>query len=456
MKLWQKISIISILVLLLVVTLCSSFLLLYAKNHILEITIENLRIEQQNLERSFLEILEYYLRGETNPVALRSGAKYCFSQFAKETSVLIFEGEALYSAININPWDITPIKDDHGQQESLKRIDNRNIYIAGSRVPTTIDDYYVYVVKDITGIYNKIISMAWWFSLFSITGIALGTFLIILLVNKTLRPLTNLKNTTGRIAIGEYGERANIHSKDEVGELAKDFNSMAEAIELHIKELEDKAQRLRLFIDGVTHEFKTPMTSMLIHTDTLLSMDLDEENKTLSLLHIHEQCRWLERLTQKLLKLTALEEEVDKSPESIEELFLDVSNTMAETLAKRNISLKTYSSVERLNLDYDLIKSLLINLLDNASKASKLGQHIELKAYGRTIEVKDFGIGISKEEIDHIMDPFYRVDSSRSKGKGGSGLGLALVERIAHGHDAQIFIHSEIGEGTSFQIKFPP
>ena len=113
------------------------------------------------------------------------------------------------------------------------------------------------------------------------------------------------------------------------------------------------------------------------------------------------------------------------------------------------------STVEHLNLDYDLIKSLIINLLDNASKASKPGQHIELKAYENTIEVRDFGIGIPKEEIRHIMDPFYRVDYSRSKEKGGSGLGLALVEKIADVHKAQIFIVSEVGQGTSFSIELP-
>ena len=454
MKLWQKISAINVMVLLLVIALCSSFLLINAKNQILELTIENTSREQYNLEKSFLEMLEYYLKDERNPVVLSSVAKYCFSQFADETSVLVFEGESLYSSIGIELWDIFPLKDDYIQDVYLDKTNQGNILIVGNKVPTTMGNYYVYVVKDITGVYNKTISMAWRFAFISIVGISFGTLMIILLVKKTLRPFTRLKNSTGRIAIGKYGERVNIDSRDEVGELARDFNSMAEAIELHVKELEDRTQRLKLFINGVTHEFKTPMTSILIHTDTLLSMNLDEENKNISLLHIHQQSRWLESLTQKLLKLITLEE-IDRKLEPVEELFLDISETMAETLAERNISLKTNSTVEHLNLDYDLIKSLIINLLDNASKASKPGQHIELKAYENTIEVRDFGIGIPKEEIRHIMDPFYRVDYSRSKEKGGSGLGLALVEKIADVHKAQIFIVSEVGQGTSFSIELP-
>ena len=373
MKLWQKISAINVMVLLLVIALCSSFLLINAKNQILELTIENTSREQYNLEKSFLEMLEYYLKDERNPVVLSSVAKYCFSQFADETSVLVFEGESLYSSIGIELWDIFPLKDDYIQDVYLDKTNQGNILIVGNKVPTTMGNYYVYVVKDITGIYNKTISMAWRFAFISIVGISFGTLMIILLVKKTLRPFTRLKNSTGRIAIGKYGERVNIDSRDEVGELARDFNSMAEAIELHVKELEDRTQRLKLFINGVTHEFKTPMTSILIHTDTLLSMNLDEENKNISLLHIHQQSRWLESLTQKLLKLITLEE-IDRKLEPVEELFLDISETMAETLAERNISLKTNSTVEHLNLDYDLIKSLIINLLDNASKASKIGR----------------------------------------------------------------------------------
>ncbi|NLI61747.1 MAG: hypothetical protein GX375_10035, partial [Clostridiales bacterium] len=97
MRLWQKVSIINILILLLVVIVCSTLLLLYAKNSILQLTIENAKTEQENLRIAFSEMVDYYLKDEVNPVVQRSAIKYCFSRFANETSVLVHNGETLYS-----------------------------------------------------------------------------------------------------------------------------------------------------------------------------------------------------------------------------------------------------------------------------------------------------------------------------------------------------------------------
>ncbi|NLB43019.1 MAG: two-component sensor histidine kinase, partial [Clostridiales bacterium] len=96
----------------------------------------------------------------------------------------------------------------------------------------------------------------------------------------------------------------------------------------------------------------------------------------------------------------------------------------------------------------------LINLIDNASKASEAGQPIFLRARGKVIKVIDSGKGISKDEIPHATDPFYMADPSRSKAKGGSGLGLTLVKRIADAHNAQLIIESEVGLGTTVRLIF--
>ena len=95
------------------------------------------------------------------------------------------------------------------------------------------------------------------------------------------------------------------------------------------------------------------------------------------------------------------------------------------------------------------------NLIDNAGKASKYGSVIELRAYNNIVEVEDHGRGIPKEEIERITQPFYMVDRSRSKKTGGSGLGLALVERIVQAHSAKLTVSSTLGEGTTVRIIFP-
>lgn len=197
------------------------------------------------------------------------------------------------------------------------------------------------------------------------------------------------------------------------------------------------------------------MTSMIIHTDTLLSTSLDEENARCSLLHIQEQCRWLEQLTQRLLKLITLEEEINIQPESVEVLFADVASSMSDTLIERNTPLKTECNVDTFDMDFVLMKSLLINLIDNASKASESGQYVVLRAYDNIINVTDCGRGIPKDEILRVTDAFYMIDRSRSKEKGGSGLGLALVKEIANAHGAKFVIESQIDIGTTVRVIFP-
>lgn len=455
MNLWQKLSLISISILMIVVIICSTLLLLDSKNNILKLTTENARTEQYNLSVSFSEMTEYYLTDDISPVVQESAVKYCFSRFANESSVLVHNKETLYSSVIINPEKILPLTENGEQLIFLDQINGRNILIVGGNVNILSEVYSVYIVKDISEVYNGITEMIWRFVFISVAGILIGISLIILLVHKASKPLINLKNMTRRISVGEYSQRVKINSNDEVGELATDFNTMADAVQSHITSLEDTAQRQKLFIGGLTHEFKTPMTSIMIHADTLLSTNLSEEQIQLSLSHIHEQCGWLEQLTQKLLKLITLEETINTKPESIEDLFDDIVRSTKDILIKRKIILKTESHKGLLDMDYDLMKSLLINLIDNASKSSEPGQTITLRWHGKVIEVIDSGKGMSKEETSHATDPFYMTDPSRSKAKGGSGLGLTLVKRIADAHNAQLIIESEVGLGTTVRLIFP-
>ncbi|HHV08997.1 MAG TPA: HAMP domain-containing histidine kinase [Clostridiales bacterium] len=455
MRLWKKISIITIVILLAVVVTCSTLLLLQAKDSMIQLTTEQAQTEQRNLSTSFSEMVQYYLDNESKPVVKQSGINYCFKRLAGNSSVLIGGDGTIYSAVSVKPEKILPIDSSHEQRTSLEKIEGRNILIVGSGLILLNDSYSVYIVKDVTGIFNNIAAMTWRFVLICGIGVIAGTLLIILFVRKASKPLISLQDITRRIAVGEYDKRAQIQSKDEVGGLARDFNAMADAVQSHISDLEDTAKRQQLFIGGLTHEFKTPMTSMIIHSDTLLSADLSKEEAQNSLIHIHAQCRWLERLTQKLLKLITLEEDIRIQPENIKRLFDDIIESTAEAMRERNTPLKSECNLETLKMDYDLMKSLLINLIDNASKASEPGQPIALRAYGNTLEVQDNGKGIPQGDIERITDPFYMVDRSRSKKNGGSGLGMALVKRIADAHDARLVIDSQTNVGTTMKIIFP-
>lgn len=454
MKLWKKTAIICSVVLIVIVALCSALLLMQSKNSILALTYQQASDKQRSLASSFSEMAGYYASEHDPAATSESLVRYCFSRFADSSSVLLFDGKPLYTEVALAPEDYLPLSDDREQRQFAGEIDGRDMLIVGSLVSVKQNDYAVYVVADISPVYNDIANMIWRFAAISAAGIVLGVALIALLVRRSMRPLGELGKTAKRIAAGGYAERAAVQARDEVGALAEDFNAMAAAVESHVAALTETAERQRLFIGGVTHEFKTPLTAMILNADTLQNAYLTEEETVSAIALIQRQSQWLERLTQKLLKLITLKGQVKRETVSVAALFARVRESMAITLSQRGTPLETACDTETLSMDADLMQSVLINLVDNASKALGPGQAIRLSAYDNIIEVSDLGCGIPEKELSRITEPFYMVDKSRSKKHGGTGLGLALVKEIAAAHDASLHIESKVGSGTTVRIRF--
>ena len=455
MKLWQKISLLCATVFLMIVGACSTLLILNARDSMLSLTIDSTRKEFDTLQTSFTGMVSYYGRDDADPIVKRSLIRYCFSQFASNTAVLISDDETLYSNLVFDPEAVLPREELDGYSYYIGMVQGRHVLVVGANITFLSGNYTIYDVRDISDVYQNITDMIWKFGAISIAGILAGVLLIVFLVRYAIRPLKSLGKTAAVIAQGGYGERAAVPAKDEIGELAEDFNVMAQAVQQHIEEQREIMERQRLFIGAVTHEFKTPLTSVIGHAETLMYTRMPADVAANSLSHIHEQCRWLERLTQKLLKLITLTEEIDPKEESVTALIAAAAESVRETLAQRGLELVTSCEADTLPMDFDLMQSLLVNLIDNAAKASSPGQTIGIRAYGRTLEVFDHGIGIPQSELTHITEPFYMVDKSRSKKQGGSGLGLALVKRIAEAHGARIEIESKPGAGTVIRVIFP-
>ncbi len=458
MKLWQKTSLICIAVLLVIVAACSAVLLLHSQNSILDLTYSHAESKQRSLASSFSEMAVYYLADGDSMAVETSLVNYCFSRFADASSVLMRGEETLCSGVSVDPRALLPLSEsEYGAQLTEREIEGRNVLIVGSLVMVRSTSYAVYVVEDISTTYNSIATMAWTFAAVSLAGILLGAGSIALLMRRSTRPLTALAETARQIAGGDYSMRADVHTGDEIGALAGDFNLMAEAVEARIAELMETAERQRLFIGGVTHEFKTPLTALLLHTRMLRRANMTEEEKDDSLAHIESQCEWLERLVQTLLKLITLERDIERRPCEVDALLDKVRQNTQKSLADRGVTLIIQSDDGTLNCNADLIQSLLINLVDNAAKAYDADapdKRVLLTFSGDTIEVRDFGRGIPEQAMERIFEPFYMVDKSRSKKSGGSGLGLALVRKIADAHDAELTVESSFEKGTTVRVHF--
>lgn len=458
MKLWQKISLVCIAILAVTVTVTSLFLFYFSRNNILELTVANAKEKQSGLCKTFVRMMEQV---EDSPafsgMSERETILYCFSTLADESSVLVSGDETLYSYVSVKPEEILPLSTGD-QRVFLDEVGARNLLIVGSLVAAAnqVAPFAVYEIKDISAVYEAFDNLMLQYTAIAASFLLLGMLLIAGLVHKASGPLKSLSHSARRIADGQYAERADVRTRDEVGMLAGDFNRMAAAVQENFNALQEKNERQEAFIHGLTHEFKTPMTSMMLHSETLLNANLPEDARNRSLMHIRTQCAWLERLTQKLMKLVTLNEDVHLSESSVSGLFASVRESVTESLAKRGHALITDCKVDTLPMDTDLMHSLLVNLVENASKASEPGETVTLSAEGRTVTVTDHGRGIPADAIDKVTEPFYTVDKSRSKAQGGSGLGLALVKRIADAHHAQLRIESKPGEGTSISVVFPP
>lgn len=145
------------------------------------------------------------------------------------------------------------------------------------------------------------------------------------------------------------------------------------------------------------------------------------------------------------------------APVNLSPLMQSLHTLMDEKLKQRGLTLETDLRIETINADEALLLSLLINLVENAARASQPGGIITIRAYSNpdvTLVVEDQGCGMAQEDIAKITEPFYRVDKSRSRANGGAGLGMYIVSRIIQLHGASLEIRSQLHRGTSVYVVF--
>lgn len=316
--------------------------------------------------------------------------------------------------------------------------------------------YDVYKIVDVTYVKDRLKFICIVLSVLTVAITFLSQLVISGILNKVFMPLCVLNENAKNIAMGEYRQRIKVSGNDEISELSDNFNKMAEAVEQRTTSLEEAEHKKTLLIGGLTHELKTPITAITGYSKTLLTTKLSEEDKEIALSYIYnEGCR-LERLSKKMMNLVLLGEEtsLDLKHVRASELFSKVSAACSQILAEKEIELVTNFGDEQFFVDEDLMEEVLVNLIDNAVKASGLKSKIILSANKNEISVCDFGIGIPKEEQDRILEPFYMVDKSRSKKNGGVGLGLSITAMILDKHKCKLSIESEEGNGTVMILQF--
>ena len=290
-----------------------------------------------------------------------------------------------------------------------------------------------------------------------------GMLLTILLTLWMTRPIRRIARGARRLSSGRLDSRVRVQTDDELGELSQEFNRMADALEDKVHALEDAAQKQKDFTASFAHELKTPLTSVIGYADTLRSRALPREQQIEAANYIFSEGKRLEAMSFALLDLFALEREAPEMkvvPAS--RLVEEVRQSVSYLLTENGLQLVTEVEPASLSCAPELLKTLLYNLIDNARKASKPGDTIVLcgaktkqaddSLYYR-FTVKDHGSGIPKEALDRLTEPFYMVDKSRARAKGGAGLGLALCQKIAEVHGGKLIFDSVPKKGTSVSLE---
>jgi signal transduction histidine kinase len=271
-------------------------------------------------------------------------------------------------------------------------------------------------------------------------------------------PLEKLNVITDEFADGNYDARAEIKSGDEIGLLAEKFNNMALSVSKHVDELNDMIKRREQFVADFTHEIKTPMTTIIGYADTMRSMELDREEQIMSLDYIFSEGKRLEAMSMKLFDLIYLKQhEIEMKPVNTAMLGAEIEKIMKPSLARKNLRLNCRFDEGIISGDTELLKTVFINLIDNARKASEENSKIIFTGEntgGKYIfTVTDEGCGMTEEAVKHICDEFYMVDKSRSRQDGGAGLGMSLALLILERHGATLDIDSEPGVGTTMKVS---
>ncbi|OUN20136.1 HAMP domain-containing sensor histidine kinase [Pseudoflavonifractor sp. An85] len=471
MKLWQKIFL-STLALMVSITALSSVLLLRSTRDALWQREQQRAITQHQYLAGILQtgVVSQRLRQgvvllqeeQTRQAAVQLLEQQTTDDYLAGLMLLDQEEKALWNQL---PAGVTPPQatDEGLTQCQLQAGDEAREWYLTCAMPLTLESgqyrlVAAYAVGDLQQQLNLQALRA--------VGLSLGMSLLaagglLLLVRRLLKPLGALRENARSIAGGNYTQRLDVRSKDELADLAQDMNVLAQAVQERVEQLEQVAEERRVFVANLAHEMKTPLTSIMGYADLLyLPREVSEEQRVEYSCIILDEARRLRSLSAKLMELMTLGSvNLTFVPADLSQIVQEVAVSLEPLLEQTKLSLSCDCPPTFLKMDVELFKSLLYNLLDNARKASPAGGRLAFSAQVEgqqvVIRVQDWGRGIPPQELDKICQPFYMVDKSRSRKAGGAGLGLALCQAIVTAHQGTMEFSSQLGEGTQVTLTFP-
>ena len=344
---------------------------------------------------------------------------------------------------------------DDGRLDGLYRTPH---YTRGQKIglPDGRTSGYVFVAASTRGLTEFLGRLLNMFLLAALTMVVIASIVIYFVTARMVRPLRDMLAATHSFSQGDYTTRIQVSSADEIGLLAQEFNHMAEA-------LARNENMNRSFVANVSHELKTPMTTIAGFIDGILDGTIPQEQQEKYLAVVSVEVKRLSRMVRSMLDLAKIEAgEMKLNP-----ALFDMNGTVCQVI----FSFETAIENKRLdirgldvdkvmiNADPDLMHQVVYNLIENAVKFVNEDGYIEVRYHSdndRTlVAIRNSGSGISSGELPKVFERFYKTDRSRSQDKSGVGLGLYIVRTVIQLHGGEIHVSSKEGEYTEFAFSIP-
>jgi histidine kinase len=300
--------------------------------------------------------------------------------------------------------------------------------------------------------------------LISTTAAFISAIIVSLFVSRrVVTPIRQMMQASQRIAAGRYQERVDVAGQDELGQLAHSFNQMAAT-------LEQTETMRRDLIANVAHELRTPLASIKGYMEGMMDGVLPAEPDTFQ--QIYQEADRLQRLVNDLQELSRVEAgafELKQRPLLITQLIEQTAARLRPQFEEKGVSLKLElaKNLPRVMADEDRLSQILLNLVGNALQYTPADGIVTISAQSSNpqlpianpqllISISDTGLGIPAEHLPHIFNRFYRVDKSRSRAGGGSGIGLTIAKHLVEAHGGHIWAESVgSGQGSTFSFSLP-
>ena len=463
MKLFAKIFICTIAVITAALAVVGYVMISGSFKNAMEHEYENAEAEYQLVKFALQSgMLSNSENGSLTDEALTRAAEQTVSAVQRDTKIMVLSEDGTAVCSTFTGFQNMPGLDDvaEGEVEYHTGAENgsERLYSAGkfSQSGRTVT---LVLSRDISRIFEEKRTMERTFLKTFAVAELVGALVTLGFSLYITRPINRLTKSTRAFAGGKHDERSRVRTGDEIGELSGSFNSMAETIEGTIQKLELSAKQQKDFTSSFAHEIKTPMTSVIGYADMIYQREdmTREETKNAAGYILNEGLR-LEALSQKLMELIVLEkQDFTLSEMPTGEVMRDIMETMRPAAESKGIKLECTAKSAYIRIEFDLFKTLMMNLIDNAMKAGSDRVIVsgELSGDKYRVSVTDNGRGIPKDQIERITEAFYMVDKSRSRKAHGAGLGLKIAAEIAAVHGAELHFESELGAGTtvSFELK---